>query len=322
MEFLGVYASEEDFFPRTERQVFFDLLIDRSPRDFFRSPFGVVAGENGKVYVSDRVEQDVKVIDFNKKTFKVLIDSSRFGRPLGMARDGAGNLYVADGQKKKVLIFSLEGQPVASLGDAGTFASPAYVCVDNQKGRIFVTDAEKHRVAAFDLQGRFMFFFGERGAKDGQFARPQGIALGPDGCLYVADMLNARIQVFDADGRFLRAFGEMGTAYWCLEYPRDLAFASDGTLYVVDHGKGVLAYTPEGKFLFFTGSENRTSHPLGFSTPAAIAIDPADRLYVTDQLNERLSAWQVLSPGYLRDHPVTDEDVERLKALMQKALSR
>lgn len=321
LEFVGVYASEEDFSLRTERRKFLDLLLGRSPQDFFRSPFGIVAGGNGKVYVSDRIEGNVKVIDLDRKTFKVFVDASVFSRPHGMDIDDAGNLYVADGKKKKVLVFSPQGRHVSTLGGADVFGYPAYVSIHSRIDRIYVSDAAKHRIAVFDRQGRLLFFIGGPGDKEGQFARPQGLTIDRDGHLFVADMLNARIQVFDADGKFLRAFGEMGTAYWCLEYPRDLEFASDGTLFVADHGKGVLAYTPAGDFLFFTGSEKRTSHPLGFSTPAAIAIDAKDRLYITDQLNERISVWQVLSAGYLRERPVTEEDLTGLRSLMQKAMS-
>lgn len=321
LEFVGVYASEEDFSPRTERREFLDLLLGRSPQDFFRSPFGIVADGKGKVYVSDRIEGNVKVIDLDRKIFEVLVDASMFGRPHGVDLDDAGNLYVADGKKKKVLVFSPRGRHVSSVGDADVFGYPAYVSIDSQRNRIYVSDAAKHRIAVFDLQGRSLVFIGEPGDKEGQFARPQGLTIDRDGRLFVADMLNARIQVFDADGKFLRAFGEMGTAYWCLEYPRDLEFASDGTLFVVDHGKGVLAYSPAGEFLFFTGSEKRTSHPLGFSTPAAIAIDAKDRLYITDQMNERISVWQVLSADYLRNRPVTEEDLAGLRSLMQKAMS-
>ncbi len=37
----------------------------------------------------------------------------------------------------------------------------------------------------------------------GDFAKPTGLAVDPDGNLYVCDTLNNRIEVFDADGKFI-----------------------------------------------------------------------------------------------------------------------
>ena len=80
--------------------------------------------------------------------------------PLGIALDKAGNLYVADGKEKKVLVFSSKGSPLFSFGDEEVFGKPAYVAINDRLGRIYVSDSKEHRIAVFDMQGDHLFFIG------------------------------------------------------------------------------------------------------------------------------------------------------------------
>lgn len=312
LEFIAVYYSQNNF-PKTAGRRFLSRLIGSSPSKFNR-PFGIVSDGMGKVYVSDTQDRVVKVFDFNKKEVSYFTNEPVFDMPLGLALDGSGNLYVADGKKGKVMVFSPGGRAIASFGGKEIFVRPAYIAINNRLGRIYVSDGKMHRIAVFDMRGSLLFFIGGPGRTNGRLAVPQGIAISRDGRLFVADMLNARIQVFDADGNFLYTFGRQGRGYRDFENPRDLAFASDGNLYVVDQRKGLLyTYTPEGRLLLVTGGTKRTSHRLGFSTPASIYIDPYDRIYITDPLNRRFAVWQYLSEYYIRTHPIPEDNMNKNK---------
>ena len=77
--------------------------------------------------------------------------------------------------------------------------------------------------------------FGSQGAEPGQFERPNGIEIGPDGSVYVADTGNHRIQKFTAEGQFVAAWGQNSTVEMETGLPQgfnepwDVAVAPDGS---------------------------------------------------------------------------------------------
>ena len=58
-------------------------------------------------------------------------------------------------------------------------------------GTLLVTDTGNHRIERFDADGKFLAAYGGRGAGDGQFAEPAGIAVDKGGNFYVADTWNS-----------------------------------------------------------------------------------------------------------------------------------
>ena len=75
---------------------------------------------------------------------------------------------------------------------------------------MYVTDRTSNKVQVFDRFGGFLFEFGSKGSKAGQFQGPEGIAVDQSGMVFVADSENHRIQLFNADGTFYSKFGVKG----------------------------------------------------------------------------------------------------------------
>ena len=109
----------------------------------------------------------------------------------------------------------------------------------------------------------FATAWGRKGAGDGQFNEPWGIAVAPDGSVYVADTWNHRIQKFSADGAFISRWGNVGDAkgsadsganeFWG---PRSVAIGPDGSVYVADTGnKRIQVFDPDGHFERMFGGE-------------------------------------------------------------------
>ena len=74
---------------------------------------------------------------------------------------------------------------------------------------------------------------GSRGAGDGQFDCPQGIAFDRSGHLVVADSYNDRVQVLRyRDGAHLRTIGSEGSGAGQLQYPDGVAVDGDGRIVV------------------------------------------------------------------------------------------
>lgn len=75
-------------------------------------------------------------------------------------------------------MFRSDGTFVRKFGSHGSepgfLDRPAGVAVD-PLGRIVVTDKDNHRVQVFTAEGQFVFTFGEKGSKVGQFNYPWDI---------------------------------------------------------------------------------------------------------------------------------------------------
>jgi DNA-binding beta-propeller fold protein YncE len=310
MEWIGVYASQDDF-PKTPGEKRAEALLGKPPLAVFKSPYGIVADGRGTVYVSDMHDRNLRVYDFNNRTVNYFSKEPIFDSPRGLALDGEGNLYVVDLKAHKVFVFAPGKTPLRVFG-AEILKAPLFIALNQRLGRVYVSDPGRHKIAVFDLQGNHLFDIGEVGEKPGQFYSPQGLAIDREDRLFVADTLNARIQVLDADGNFIRMFGERGDQPHQFESPKDLAFDSEGNLWVADNRRpSIYTYTPDGAFLLVTGGAERSTHKMAFSNPVAIFIDANDRLYVTDLLNKRFSVWQYLSKAFLERHPISPEELRR-----------
>ncbi len=135
-------------------------------------------------------------------------------RPMHVAADKKGRLYVADYGSDQVLLFARDGSLVMSFGTSGSeegrFDAPAGVAVGDD-GSIYVADFNNHRVQRFDAEGRFVQRWGREGHEPGDFYYPTDVAVGPEDRVYVADAYNHRVQVFTPDGTFVTAWGRQGS---------------------------------------------------------------------------------------------------------------
>ena len=102
-------------------------------------------------------------------------------------------------------------------------------------GNVYVADAYG-RIQRFTSEGVFVSQWGTEGMKDGEFDRPYGIAVAPDGSVYVVDSENNRIQKFTSEGVFIGKWGTFGTGDGQFDDPRGVAVAPDGSVYVADYG--------------------------------------------------------------------------------------
>src|SRR4030095_12519575 len=70
-------------------------------------------------------------------------------------------------------------------------------------GSTYITDGYGNsRVVKFTKEGNLVKYWGDRGARPGQFNTPHSIVIDANANLYVADRQNSRVQVFDTEGKF------------------------------------------------------------------------------------------------------------------------
>lgn len=90
----------------------------------------------------------------------------------------------------EISIGELEGPEEYLFGRIGSLA------VDEDHN-VYVFDTQAFEVRVFDATGTYLETLGREGEGPGEFARPEAIAMLPDGRLLVRDPGNMRVQVFD-----------------------------------------------------------------------------------------------------------------------------
>ena len=257
----------------------------------FSKPFDVAAW-GGSVYVTDTVARLVHVFNVPQRRYFQFgyRREGTLSKPLGVAVDRRGLVYVADVTARRVVVYDRLGLWQRFIGVGDELARPTGVAASSTGDRVYVVDAggvesEAHRVMVYDGAGQFLQELGRRGSGDGEFNLPTAAAVAGDGSLYVLDGGNFRIQVFDREGRLLRQFGELGNGPGQLARPRGLAVGDDGLVYVSDAAFGnVQVFDPTGRLLLAIGSTSDVDRPGRYALPAGIEVDETNRLYLLDQL--------------------------------------
>ena len=262
-------------------------------------PFDVAVFE-GRVFVSDTVNRRVEVFDFPRKRYYEIGTSGlgRLSKPLGMAIDRMGRLYVCDGTAKRVLVYDLEGNYQTSIGAFEDFDRPSAVAVNHDGSRIYVVDtggvrSSKHRVRVYHSTGRHLKDIGTRGNAPGQFNLPLDAAVDAQGRLLVLDTGNFRVQVLGPDGQFHDEFGDAGRFPGQFSHPKGIAVDDDGKIYVSDTSFGLFQiFNAEGRILMSVGERNERGGPGRFILPAGIATDRDGRIYVIDQFFRKIDVFR------------------------------
>lgn len=248
----------------------------------FRRPTGVAVALDGTVYVADSDNHCIRAIaPDTAHTVTVLAGgqrqagfadgprlSARFRRPMGVALDDAGSLYVADLGNNRVRRISLStgevmtiagsgaiGSANSPLGTNATFNSPTAVAFT--PAGLFVMDAGNQQVrrveasppfAVTTIAGRSSgaFGFADGTGASARFRAQLGLAAGPAGDLYLSDTANFRIRKItpDADASRTQVFtiagsGKLGSTLGTGEVsdigaPTGIAVAADGRIFVSD----------------------------------------------------------------------------------------
>ncbi len=301
---VATLRSEDSIKPlSTEERFRIAVTGDSSTQRIFAKPFGVAAGD-GLVVVTDSMRKMGFIFNLHRKKLYQFGNVGKKGlltKPLGVAVDNKGQIYVVDGKARKVFVYDSVGMYLREFGGPDDLDRPVGVAVTKDSTRVYVVDAggidsEKHRVVVYDQKGVRLSVIGKRGTGNGEFNLPTQVAVAPDKTLYVLDGGNFRVQVFTPQGTFLRAWGENGRNFGNLARPRGLAVGSDGVVYVSDAAfRNVQVFTPEGQLLLAVGGEGMRDEPGQFALPASVAVDELGHVYIVDQLFAKIDVLRRLS---------------------------
>lgn len=268
----------------------------------FFYPEGVAVGTNGNVYVVDDYENTVRQLahvgtnwvvttiagtPYSVNSFQSAGSNdgtngaAQFDEPIGIAADGAGNLYVTDTFYNTIRRLSPSGTNWVVTTIAGSAANPA-------------------------------------GSTDGtngtaRFNQPYGVAADQSGNIYVADSLNNTIrQIVNvgtnwvvttiaglADPMNPTGASVDGTNQGAqFSQPYALTVDRTGNIFVVDGGSSVIReIVPQGTNWVVTtiagtpnmyNTDDGTNGTIRFDSPYGIAIDASENLYIADTYNNSI----------------------------------
>lgn len=276
------------------------------------SPQGIAVDSSGDVFISDT--QNARVLKVSGGAVSTVAGSGTLGfggdggaagsaqlnTPLGLAVDGAGNLYIADNGNHRIRKVTSGGtiSTVAGNGNQGysgdngaaTLAqlnAPQGVAVDSA-GNLYIADTLNDRVrlvaggnittiAGTGLAG----YTGDGGlASSAQLVNPAGLAVDSSGALYISD-LSAHVRkiypkgpIFTVAGSTAGYAGDGGVAGAAsLNGPSGLAADSKGNLYIADTGNNaVRMITPSGPGISVAAVTGAASNALGAIAPGEILV--------------------------------------------------
>lgn len=263
-------------------------------------PYGIAVDSKGSVYIADQRVGAVFIFNTETRDVDMIKNSvhAHFVRIIGLAMDDNDRLFVSDPGLRHVLIFNKEHKTEDVITEG--LVSPGGLALDTQNRLLYVADAELDQVLVYDADTlKLVRKMGTAGHKHeltspGDFSKPGGLAVDPEGNLYVADTWNNRIQIFDADGNFMSSFGKAGDGPGYFSRPKGVAIDSDGHVWVADGMQDrVQVFTKEGQLLIAFGGHGLL--PGQFQGLVAIAIDKRNRVFTTEIYPGRAQQFQYVT---------------------------
>ena len=250
-------------------------------------PYGIAIDSKNRLYVADQKVGAIFI--FNTETREVEMIKNKthahFNRIIGMAMDDGDRLFVSDPGLRHVLIFNAKHEAEDVITDG--LSDPSMLAIDHENRLLYVSDIALDQVLVYDADTlKLKRKIGTTGhnhelTTPGDFAKPTGLAVDPEGNLYVADTLNNRIEIFDADGKFIRAFGKNGDGPGYFSRPKGIAIDGDGHIWVADGMQDrVQVFNQEDQLLISFGGHGLL--PGQFQGLVNIAIDKDNRVFTSE----------------------------------------
>jgi hypothetical protein len=209
-------------------------------------------------------------------------------RPVDIAADGEGNLYVIDAARRRLQKFDPAGNILASVdvrAGANEESEPWGLAL-LPGGGVVVADTFGWRIRIFDASLSLLGVYGrtprlEPGVEPDpdELFGPRDAAIDRAGDIWVTDTGHDRIVIFGPDGVPKRTIGSEGSGDGEFNEPVGIAIAGDGTVFIADvFNNRVVVLNEDGSFRSAFGIN-------GWSSAAAdkgyLALLPGDRIAVS-----------------------------------------
>jgi hypothetical protein len=229
-----------------------------------------------------------------------------FDRPVAVAVNSAGEVYVGDSRQGYVQRFSSDGHFLGqcSVSTAGRCPIADAIAVDPTTDRVIVADPLQYGVQIFTRELLPVTWW--NGSPWGGVGVAYGIAVGPSGDLFIAGGAGHNVSRWTQDGALIERWPDPGSGPGRLQSAWGIGVDAAGSVYLTEYaGSRVVKFTADGEYLTSWGSLG--SGPGQFASPTNVSIDPTSRVFVADPYNNRieeftsdgafLSEWGTLGQG-------------------------
>ncbi len=249
----------------------------------FTTPQGIVFDGAGNTYLADGGSHRIRKIDANGNVTTIAgtgvagfsgdngpATSAQLNTPLGISRDTAGNLYIADGNNNRIRKIDTNGIMTTFAGDGtGSFGGDNGAATSAQLfgpfsvhavgNVVYIADTGNNRIRKVDAGGTITTIAGTGGAN---FAGDNGLA--------TAAQFNTPIHVTTDSG---------GNIY--------VSDYSNGAIRKININTGIIT-TVAGTGSNGYGGDNGLATSAQLNSPRSAGLDAAGNLYITDTTNNRI----------------------------------
>jgi hypothetical protein len=171
-------------------------------------PYGV-AISNGKIYLCETFRKGIDIIDLKKHSFSEFVPKGKgaLKLPINCVVDDRGYLYVADADRKQIVIFNDKREYQASFGEQENF-KPTDVFV--AQGKIWVCNMSGRQIHVYANDSSYSLLdqFPAKGVTgSGGLFSPTNLYV-KDSSVYVSDFGDFKVKRYTTEGVFMDTIGK------------------------------------------------------------------------------------------------------------------
>ncbi|MDH7481679.1 MAG: NHL repeat-containing protein [Armatimonadota bacterium] len=293
-----ISAAQPAPFERTTSELDFQFCITGFEHDsFFGEPSALALDDrNGLLYVAD-LKFGVSLFTSDGVPKEQLGIQSGIEKPVGLAVDSDGNLYVANDSGGPIRVIAKSGEvtEIEIPVEQGEEVPKVGRITFDRDGNLYLVDRAGCRIYVFDKNRKLKLKFGAKGDKRGQFKSLCDVAVDRQGRVYALDASGTPVQVFDKKGKYLFKFGFRGGGLEDIGIASGIFVDRHDQIWIVDKGQHCLkVFDRSGTFLRKLGVYGTEGG--SFFQPIDMEMDKFGRVYVAEAGGRRVQVFSLVKP--------------------------
>lgn len=203
--------------------------------------------------------------------------------PTDVAVDSKGTIYVADGARDRIAVFSKDRQfQTATTRPAGqSLKRPVGISIDAQDN-LWIADSGHQRVLGITPDDKLIDKIDLPAVDEKRIASPTSVLVTPDNKrIYIVDNPNHRLFIRDNATKTISVQGKLGQAAGQFNYPFMLGRANNGDILITEAiGSRVQVLGANDKWAGAIGSWGVELGQL--FRPKGVVVDKAGRIFISD----------------------------------------